>query len=121
MNIKKYLNSLLYILIGLLLTSLIITILNYYNLIDTNTLKYFKLIAIILPLFISGIYIGKQANKNGYIEGLKVGGIVVVIIALLNYLGFNNNFSISSILYYMIILISSVLGSIIGINKKLSS
>lgn len=121
MNIKKYLYSLLYILIGIFLFSLIITILNYFNLIDTNTLKYFKLIAIIIPLFIGGISIGKQASKNGYIEGLKIGSIVVVTIALLNYLGFNSDFSISSILYYMIILISSILGSIIGINKKLSS
>lgn len=121
MNIKKYLYSLLYILIGILLFSIIITILNYFNLIDTNTLKYFKLIAIILPSFIGGIYIGKRAEKLGYLEGLKIGAVVVVIIALLNYLGFNSDFSISSILYYIIILISSVLGSIIGINKKLSS
>lgn len=121
MNIKKYLKSLLYILVSIMVFALLISILNYFNLIDTNTLKYFKLIAIIISMFIGGLSIGKEANKNGYVEGLKIGSIAVVIIALLNYLGFNSDFSIGSIIYYIIILISSVLGSIIGINKKLSS
>lgn len=121
MNIKKYLKSLLYILVCLLSFSLLLTILSYFNIIGSNTLKYLKLISLITSLFIGGLYIGKHASKKGYMEGLKIGAIMVILIMLLNYLGFESNFSIGSILYYLIILTSSILGSILGINKRLSN
>ena len=47
MFIVKYLKSLLYILVGLLISGLIITIFNYFNILP-NALKYFKLILIVL-------------------------------------------------------------------------
>ena len=121
MNKKKYLNSLIYILLGVLSFNLTLTILNYFNLIDYKTLSYLNLIAIIIPLFIGGIYLGKNSKKNGYLEGLKIGITSITIILFFNLVIFNTIFSKNSIIYYAIILVSSVLGSIIGINKKLSS
>ena len=45
-------------------------------------------------------------------------GALIAILILLNYLGFDKSFSFKSIIFYIIIIISSVLGSITGINRK---
>ena len=39
------------------------------------------------------------------------------ILTLFNYLGLNFNLTIKSIIYYMILVFSTILGSIIGVNK----
>lgn len=118
MFIIKYLKSLLYILISIIAFGLFITILNYFNIISTNTCKYFKIISIIISFIIGGLYIGKRSSTKGYLEGLKISLSAIAILILLNYLGFDKSFSFKSIIFYIIIIISSVLGSITGINRR---
>ena len=118
MFIVKYLKSIFYILISILIFGLLITILNYFNIINSNTINYLKLISIIISFIIGGIDIGRKGTNKGYLEGLKIAAISIVILLLLNILGFNKGISIDTIIYYLIITISTVLGSIIGINKK---
>lgn len=120
MFIIKYLKSLLYIFISILIFTLLISSLSYFNLLG-SALKYFKLIAIIISMLIGGIFLGKQSYSKGYLEGIKIGGIVIFILFLLSYLGFDKNINLETIIYYLIILISSIFGSIIGINKKSKS
>ena len=118
MFVIKYLKSLLYILISLIISSLIIALFSYFNILVSSAIKYFKLILVILSFMIGGLYIGKKSGSKGYIEGLKVSAISILIILLLNLLGFNYFFSINLLILYIIIIISTTLGSIIGINKK---
>ncbi len=120
MFIIKYLKSLLYIFISILIFTLLISSLSYFNLLG-SALKYFKLIAIIVSMLIGGIFLGKQSSNKGYLEGIKIGVIVIFILFLLSYLGFDKNINLERIIYYLIILISSIFGSIIGINKKSKS
>ena len=121
MFIIKYLKSSLYMFISLLLLSILITILNYFNIMGTSTINYLKLLSIILSMFIGGLYIGKKSLNKGYLEGIKVGIISIIIFFIISYLGFDKGISFDNIIYYIIILASSILGSIIGINKKSKS
>lgn len=121
MFIIKYLKSLLYTLISMVILSILITILNYFNIIGTTTINYLKLLVAILSIFIGGIYIGKSSLNKGYLEGIKIGVILIIIFFLISYLGFNKGITFDNIIYYIIILTSSILGSIIGINKKSKS
>ena len=68
--------------------------------------------------YLRGIYIGNRTNKKGYLEGLKVGIISIIIFLIISYLAFDKVINIKNIIFYFILLISSVLGSMIGINKK---
>ena len=72
----------------------------------------------IVSLLAGGFYIGKHSKENGWLEGLKIGLIFLVILFLLSYLGFQEGMHLKTWIYYLIILISSILGSMIGINKK---
>ena len=71
-------------------------------------------------MFIGGLYIGRRSNKNGYLEGLKIGLIMILFVYLFSYLAFGITPKLPTLVFYVIILISSILGSVICINKKLS-
>ena len=118
MFIIKYLKSFMYILISLLLLSILIGTLSYFDVLRNSSIKIFELIAIIISMLIGGIYLGKNSNKKGYLEGIKIGLAMIVILFIFGYLSFGKEVSISTLIFYVIILVSSVLGSIFGINKK---
>lgn len=115
-NIINLLKSLLLILGLLLISSLMINILYYFDLINNNTIKYIKMILSVISFFIGGIYIGKKSLSKGYINGLKLSLITIIILLLLSILF--NNINVSRIIYYILTTISITFGSMIGINKK---
>lgn len=121
MFIIKYLKSFGLILISFLLFSILIGTLNYFNILGNNSVKIFELIATILSMVIGGVYLGKNSNQKGFLEGLKIGGATIIILFIFGYLAFDKGFSIRLLLFYTIVLFSSVLGSIFGINKKSSN
>lgn len=115
--IKKYFKSILYIIISILIFNILLTIGNYYDIIGNNINIYLKLTTIIISLFIGGFYIGKNSSNKGYIEGIKIGLIIILIEFLLN-LSLIHKIKFNIIIYYIITLSSTTLGSILGINKK---
>lgn len=120
-NIKNYLVAIGYFLLVVVVFAIILTIFNYY---DIVTSKLFKIIKVLIPslaLFIGGYKVGNSANKKGYIEGIKLSLIIIVMLFMFSYLGFNVTFNVSLILYYIILIISSMLGAMVGINKKITS
>ena len=117
--IKKYLISYLYTISIILMSYLIITILNYFNIINTNTTNTLKLITIIISIFIGSFLIGRKSIKKGYLEGIKYSIIFIILLLLLNII-FYKYFNTNLIIYYIIILISSIFGSMLGINFKKS-
>jgi len=120
MFIIKYLKSLLYIFILIILFSIIIGTLNYFNIFSKNTINILELIATVISIFIGSLYLGRISDKKGYLEGIKIGILVIVILLLFKFLGYDKGITWSSLIYYLILLISSILGSVIGINKKSS-
>ena len=121
MNLLNYLKALLYIIIPLLVLNIVMTILYFFNIIGNSSINYLKLIIVLLSMIIGGIYIGSKANKKGWLEGIKISIVVIILLFLISYLGFDKGISIKSVVYYFLITISSMLGSIIGINKRKSS
>lgn len=118
MNYLKYLKTLIYILIPIIILNLIISLLYYFNIIGDSTANYIKLIIVTLSMLISGIYIGSKANKKGWLEGLKIGIGTIIILFIISYLAFDQGINYKTLIYYFIIVISSILGSMIGINKR---
>ena len=120
-NVKNYLIAIGYFLLVVAVFAIILTIFNYYDIVTNKLFKVIKVLIPSLALFIGGYKVGNNANKKGYIEGIKLSLIVIVLLFMLSYLGFNASFNISLILYYIILIISSMLGAMIGINKKITS
>lgn len=102
----------------LLILTLFITFLNYFNIIGKKTVTILEIISPILTLFIGGFVIGKESNQKGWLEGLKLALIFIILIVLFNYLGLRNHLEIKNLIYYLILTITCMFGGMIGINKN---
>lgn len=116
--IQKYLKSFLTILISFIVLIIIVTIFNFFDLVNSTVANYLKITIPIISMLLGGLYIGKHSKENGWLEGLKIGAIFLVFLLLLSYLGFQVGIHIRTWIYSIILLISSILGSMIGINRK---
>lgn len=116
-NIKKYIKTISYITIIIIITTFILTILNYFNVINQKILSILQIISIIISNLIGGIKIGKKAKTKGWLEGLKLSFILISILLIINLIIKKLDFT--NLIYYLIIIVSTTLGSMIGINKKL--
>lgn len=115
-NINNLLRTSILILGLLLISSLIINTLYYFDIINNNLIKYLKMFISIIIFFIGGLYIGKKSDNKGYINGLKLSIIIVLVMFLLSII--LSNFKISRIVYFLITTTCITFGSMIGINKK---
>ena len=115
---KKYLVAIGYILISFIILTFVVTLLNYFDVTTGNTLKLIKIVVPIISTLFGSIYLGLKSDKKGYLEGIKLGIIMSFLFFIFSFLGLDKNLSFSRIIYYLIITITSMLGSMIGISKK---
>lgn len=113
----KYIINLLKVLISGIIITIIFSFLSFKNIISDKTLSFIQIISILIIIFIISFQLGRKQNKNGYLEGIKFGIIVTASFLIINLL-LRNNITRIKIIYYLSIIIISILGSIIGINKK---
>lgn len=116
--LKNFWISFLYILGLILILTFLVTLLNYFNIIGSKTVAILEILIFVIAVFIGGIVIGKKSNKKGWLEGLKLSGIFLIILIIFNYLGLGHSFEIKDLIFYLILIGSSTFGGMVGINKK---
>ena len=113
-QVNKYKNILYFIGIYFLYV-MVLTILNYlFNNINFTLINYIFNSVFFL---IFGIKIGKKTVSRAYLNGLKCGLIISLILFLINII-LIKNISTYTVIYYILIIISTTIGSMIGINIK---
>ena len=103
---------------SLLILTFLVTFFSYFNLMSDKFVSIFKIIIPIISLLIGGFYIGKRSSKKGSIEGFKLGLIFSILLIIFNFLAFDYSFKFKYLLFYFILIVSSILGSMIGISIK---
>jgi putative membrane protein (TIGR04086 family) len=114
---KNYLKPMLYILGIILGLLLLLTIFNYLNIITGTFLNIMKFLIPVIALFVGGIMIGKISSNKGWLNGLKLSLILIVLFFILSLI-FSIKIDFKNLIYYLILAGSSMFGSMIGINKK---
>ena len=115
--LKKYGIHLFYTVATLILFLLLITTLYYFNIIGPNIYKTLKIIIVFVNIFCSAFILGRKTLMKGYLEGLKLGIIFSLLLLVLTFI-LNLTFKPKILLYYIIIISTSILGSMIGISRK---
>ena len=113
----SYIKSIFFNVLELFLLLFLITILYYFNLINEKTFSILKLVILLLSIFINTFILGRNTKKKSYIEGIIYGSILITILLILTIL--LSKVQIKLLIFYPIILITSILGSIIGKVKKI--
>ena len=114
---KKYLKGHVYYLTLLLVSSLIICLMYFFNILKPNIYTNLLYIFSILSSFIGYYIFSKNINKKGIITGSIFFFSTSFIMLLTAYI-INGKLNISSYIYYLIILLSCLLAGIISKNKK---
>lgn len=109
----------IYLLLFILTYSSIIAILNSIVIINEQINSLLSLIGISLFIFIESYKNGKNTNSKAYKMGLKNGLVAITTLMILSIITGSFSLKLSRFLYYAIILVISITGSIIGINKKM--
>lgn len=108
------------IVIFVVVFTLILTIINLIWTLGGRVNSLIGLIGILLYSFAVGIKVGGKATSKGYLEGLKAGLINVVILYGMGLCFLEFKIVLKKIIYYAVIVLMTILGSIIGINRKKS-
>ena len=116
-KLKKYGKISLIWISFLIIYLLLLTILNYTQVLKFSSIIKVNFVIIAIIVFIFGILNGKATEKKGYLEGLKLGSIISLSFLLLNLL-FIRKFSLSIFIYYLVIIVSTTFGSMLGINLR---
>ena len=88
----------------------------FFN-IDRAYATPFSTISVSGGCYIASYYVAKKLESKGYLYGIIIGAAVFVLITLISLI-FGNNFSINTLFHFIIIIISSIIGGIMGVNFK---
>ncbi len=115
--LKKLGKFILTIFISIMILGLILNTLYYFDIINNNIYNIMKMVIVLGVLFINALFLGKNSNKYGIVEGLKLGAIFLLVMVILKLIT-NSSFDTRAIIYSIIILLTTSVGAVIGINKK---
>lgn len=115
-NIYPTLRALLLIFISLVLGTVLLNTLYYFDILSNNMIKYGKILISILSFFLGGIYLGRNSPNKGYLYGIRLSIIVIIIYIVFGIIF--NNITLSRIIFYLIVSFCITFGAMIGINKK---
>ena len=90
----------------------------YYFLISSKVVQILSMIYLVLLFFIFGFRAGKKAEAKGFLAGIKVGTLFLVCLFLFHLIVNRFHFAWITILFYLVLLLASVLGATLGINTK---
>ncbi len=113
-NLLKYLGYYTLFLITLVFVTSLLNLIGVNSTI-TNLLIFIFNISL---FFIFGLKNGKKASNKGYLAGLKVGGLFLLVLIIISLFTSKNIFSLSTFIYYLVLILASTLGGSLGINKK---
>ena len=116
---KKYLISISITFAFILLFSFLINILNYFDIINKGVYKTLLILSSAISISFGSFFIGKSSNNKGYLKGALTGIISIVIFILFSTI-FKHSISQLSFIYYLVLVITSTIAGMIGINKKIT-
>lgn len=114
---KRLLKSLIYYIIFIVLLSFVVSLLNLVG-VDSTVTNLILFVFNVIAFFLYGFKNGVVAPKKGYLEGLKIGFILLAILFVINIIVARKFFSVAMIVYYLVLVLASVLGGMVGISKK---
>ncbi len=114
--IAYFLGGIVGIIITLIIMFIFSAVIIFLN-IDRAYAVPFATISIGIGSFFAGKITARKLCKKGYLVGLVIGLITFLTITLLSLI-LGNSLSINTIFHFVIILLSSIIGGITGVNYK---
>ena len=116
-KLKNYLKILGYYFSILFIYLLTISLFNYFELLNYKVLNIVSYIIILLLHIYTGIKVSRYERKKGYLNGFIIGLTLVILFSIITII--ISKFSLSTLIYYITLVLASMIGGIIGVpNEK---
>lgn len=106
----------IFILVFILVSSFILTLILQFTEIRQQTLSWVAFSVGLIGLFIGGMITGIKGKSKGWIIGGLTGLGFTVFIFLVQFLGYQNGFSLDQTLHHLGFILAAILGGMIGVN-----
>lgn len=106
----------IFILVFILVSSFILTLILQFTEIRQQTLSWVAFSVGLIGLFIGGMITGIKGKSKGWIIGGLTGVGFTVFIFLVQFLGYQNGFSLEQTLHHLGFILAAILGGMIGVN-----
>lgn len=116
MNYKNYIKVISKYFIYIFIFILLISILYYFKIFNYKTTRIISYLINILLFSISGYKIASLEQRKGYLNGFIISIFIVLIFLILSI--FISKLNFISLVYYLSLITSSIIGGIIGVTKK---
>jgi putative membrane protein (TIGR04086 family) len=113
----NYIKAFLHVMGIVLVLVFVLSLFNYFGIISSSVMSVLLLITSLLSIFYGGFYVGKRSNKKGFIEGIKFGLLLFIILFIVSLFINNDLKFFNRFIYFLIVISSSMLGGMFGINK----
>lgn len=114
--IKKYFYIIFLPILIILISTFIISILNYFNIISLKLNEIFLYLTSIISLFIGSFNYAKIKKQKALISGIIYFIFYFLVIIISNVI--NKSFTINTFIYILMLLLFSIFASIFGKNIK---
>ncbi|WP_100406577.1 TIGR04086 family membrane protein [Bacillus solitudinis] len=109
------------ILVVALSFSFVVSIVLKFTSFTEQSFYWVILVTAFLAMFIGGLVSGAKAREKGWMAGAVTALLFSVLTFLIQYLGYNNGFSIEQYMFHGGYLFAAACGGIIGVNISGSS
>ena len=90
----------------------------YFMNLNKNLSPVLATVSIAAGSLAASFYAAKKIGNRGYATGLAVGIITFVIITLISFIVDDGAITFNTLFHLVIIMLSSLIGGILGVNKK---
>lgn len=113
-KLSLIINNYVFFILSMFIYLIVISILSFLSYKVSSIISY---VFIIILFSICGYKLGNKSNKKGYLSGLLIGISNIILMFILGII-LKVEFNLNILIYYITLILSSVIGGCIGINRK---
>ena len=117
---KGYLIYILGFVIGIVVTAVFITLFAVIMYLSGSAFKYapvFATVSVAIGSLTAAFFTAKKRGSHGLIIGAVIGGITFILITLISLIINRGGVTVNTLFHFIIIMLSSLIGGILGVNK----
>ena len=112
--LKQILKNFIYTLSSIIISIFILNIFYYFNILNDTFMNILMIIISLFCFLFSGKNFSKFDKSRGFLSGLKIGLIYVILFLTITFIFWNNNFKITNLIYYVFIILFSMFGGMLN-------
>lgn len=120
-NMNRFKNYLLCFLFGICLVLLYLvfcSIFLFFDIFNYEVIHIINYVFLLIVFFICGFRCSMYEKRKGYLNGFIIGVMFVMFFSLISLIF--SHLELSSLVYYISLIMSCIVGGIFGVNKKAS-